>query len=430
MRVGIIGGGLCGLSAAIRLAQRDIQVDLFEAAPAPGGRTRSFFEHKTGQWIDNGPHLLSGAYRQTLELLNEAGIGDHITWQKTLHLALWHRQRGHFHLQPSSSLPLALALPLSCCRMPGHDFSDILSMLRLATHLNRPPGNDTCVQSWLEQMGVNRALMADMLEPLCLGAMNEVPATANAASFARVLREAFANHAAARLGWFNKPLSEALIDPLVKLAQQLGVALHTNTRMRTVQSNGKRIDVLTNDKTHRFDAAILALPLRAANQLLGISKPVRTRRITNIHMWFNDMPALAYPFIGGIGTCGHWFFDVSAQMIAPAHEQNRGLRHICCVISADLQNLRGQQLVNQVSCELAAIVGAPDATAKKPQFVRIVSEHHATTSVSPHTQQTSLPPSLINACEAPLPGDLPATIESAVLRGQNAAEHCCLQLFS
>ncbi len=426
MRVGIIGGGLCGLSAAIHLARRDIQLELFEAAPNPGGRTRSFFEPRIGQWIDNGPHLMSGAYRQTIALLEEAGVSNHVTWQKTLHLALWDAQHGHFHLQPSPALPLALALPLSCYRMPGHGWSDIRSMLHLARHLNRPIENDTCVQTWLDRMGINRALIRDMLEPLCLGAMNEPLKTANAASFAQVLREAFANHDAARLGWFNKPLSEALIEPLSKLAQRRGVHLHTNSRIRSLQTHSHGIEIRTNDKTHAFDAVILALPQRAAHRLLGIREPVRTQRITNIHMWFDGMPALDYPFIGGIGTSGHWFFDVSAQMSVLPDRQNMHLRHVCCVISADSQHLRGQALVDKVSGELGKIVG----TTRKPQFVRMVSEHHATTSISTEMRQTSLPATLIDACEAPSAGELPATIESAVQRGQNAAECCCLQLFS
>ena len=78
MRVSVIGGGLCGLTAAIRLAQRGVEVELFEAAPALGGRTRSFFEPHMQQWVDNGPHLLSGAYHDTLNLLEEAGASDNI----------------------------------------------------------------------------------------------------------------------------------------------------------------------------------------------------------------------------------------------------------------------------------------------------------------------------------------------------------------
>ncbi|MDX8390985.1 MAG: FAD-dependent oxidoreductase [Mariprofundaceae bacterium] len=426
MRVGIIGGGLCGLSAAIRLSRHDIDIELFEAAPTPGGRTRSFFEAKSKQSIDNGPHLLSGAYQDTIDLLNEAGISSHITWQKNLHLALWDKQRGHFYLKPSAVLPLALALPLSCRNMPGHGFHDVFSMLRLATHLTKPIANDTCVQVWLEHMKINHALVRDMLEPLCLGAMNEAIETANAASFARVLRQAFANHDAARLGWFNKPLSEALIDPLAAFAQQCGVKIHKNTRIRSVKTDSERISLFTKDKTEAFDAVILALPLRAAHHLLAINEPVHTRRITNIHMWFRDMPALSYPFIGGIGTSGHWFFDVTAQMNLDPNRQNKHpLRHICCVISADAQHLRRQQQVDKVASELGDITG----TAKKPQFTRTISEHHATTRVLAHTK-TVLPTRLIHACEAPVPGDLPATIESAVQRGKKAAERCRLRLFS
>jgi len=421
-RVSIIGGGLCGLTAAIRLAQRGVAVELFESAPTLGGRTRSFFEPHMQQWVDNGPHLLSGAYTQTIALLEEAGASSNIDWQNTLRLALWDKQRSYFDLQPTPKLPLALALPLSCASMPEHGFSDVTSILKLARQMKQPISKDLCVKSWLQGIGINTAMQRDMLEPLCLGIMNEPLEAANAASFARVLREAFANHQHARLGWFKQPLSQALIEPLATLAQQLGVKLHVNCRIRSIESESGCAILRTAHKKHNFNAAIIALPLRAAHKLLGNNEPVRTRCISNIHMWFRDMPALAYPFIGGIGTHGQWFFDVSSQMQMNSNldKENRpSLRHICCVISADDGALHGRKLEQKVIAELAQFTG----TNRAPEYVRTVSEQHATTSVSTHANQP-LPTGLFNAFEAPVSGELPATIESAVQRGQKAANRC------
>lgn len=422
-RVSIVGGGLCGLTAAIRLAQRNVQVELFESAPALGGRTRSFFEPHVQQQVDNGPHLLSGAYQHTIALLDEAGASENIHWQDTLRLALWDEQRGYFDLRPASLLPLALALPLACYAMPEHGFSDITAIFKLARQLKQVTHDKTCVKPWLESIGINQAMQRDMLEPLCLGTMNEPLETANAASFARVLREAFANHEHARLGWFTRPLSEALIEPLAALAQQFGVNVHTGCRVRSVQSHAGRVIMNAANGKHTFDAAIIALPLRAARKLLGSDEPVRTRRISNIHMWFRDMPALVYPFIGGIGITGQWFFDISSQMQRDLSRNSDTLRHICCVISADDGQLHGQPLQEKIISELARMTGI----VRTPEFVRTVSEHHATTRIAAHPNQ-ALHSGLINAFEAPQAGELPATIESAVQRGQEAANRCYIYL--
>jgi len=431
MRVGVIGGGLCGLTAAIRLAQRGVDVELFEASPFPGGRTRSFFEPHMQQWVDNGPHLLSGAYHQTLALLDEAGASNNITWQPSLTLPLWDSQRGHFLLRPKATLPLAISLPLACMRLPGHNWADIPAFLRLARHLRQHPDVTANVQSWLNAARVPAQLRRDLLEPLCLGAMNETLAEANAASFRTVLRSAFANHANARLGWFRMPLSKALIRPLLAMAADLGVHIHAASRIRSMHSLHAGCELRSTRGSARFDACIIALPQRAGEQLLALRKTAVTRRITNIHMWFHDMPPLPHPFIGSLGATGQWFFDVSSQMQCKPADPMSSIspRHICAVISADAGELNHHRLTRAIVAELEKISGHTSSTLA---HVRIVSEKHATTSVADTASENRLKPALsgaiIDACEAPCPGELPATIEYAVKRGNQAAEQCCLQL--
>ena len=417
MRAGIIGGGLCGLSAAIHLARKGAQVEIFEAAPTAGGRTRSFYDARIEQWVDNGPHLLSGAYRETMALLDMADAGQNVSWQHALHLPLWDRKRGRFDLRPTRALPLALALPLACYRLPGHGIMDISDIIKLARQLDATE-RESSVQTWLARLGVNPALIGDLLEPLCLGAMNEPPETANAASFALVLREAFASHAHARLGWFNKPLQTALVEPLVELAKRLGVRLHCGTRIHAICKTNAGIELETSTGAYVFDKAINALPLRAASRLLNLSRPVPTRGIINVHLWFADMPPLDAPFIGAPGATGQWFFDVSQQM--PDVRPPRNLRHICCVISAADAIADKRALTSTLVQELGAIANRRLA----PVHARIVHEHFATTGIAMHALEDHPGDALVNACEAPQAGDFPATIESAVLRGQRAAE-CC-----
>lgn len=430
MRVAVVGGGLCGLTAAIRLAQRGVDVEVFEAAPSLGGRTRSFFDPHVQQWVDNGPHLLSGAYHATQALLAEAGASANVTWQKPLSLPLWDRQRGSFLLQPSPFLPFSLALPLACLRLPGHDWTDIPALLRLSRDLNHPPSEAIKgVQDWLSKICMTAPLIRDLLEPLCLGAMNEPLGQANAASFKRVLHDAFADHKSARLGWFRKPLSEGLVQPLFDMATGLGVKIHCCCRIREIMPRNTGLGLRSTRGNEYVDSCILALPLRAGQQLLALPKTSVTRCITNIHMWFRDLAALPHPFIGSIGTTGQWFFDVSRQMdqaLSPSRlcdkPNSSRLRHICAVISADDGGLRGHDLEQRVCAELGQLIGNDRLY---PQYIRIVSERHATTSVLdvPAPLATGLP-GLINACETPSSGDLPATIELAVRRGNQAAEQC------
>jgi len=418
-RIAIIGGGLCGLTCAIRLAEHNVDIDLFEAAPAPGGRTRSFFDARANQWVDNGPHLLVGAYHHTERLLKEAGTYQHIHWQPSLELPLWDTSRGHFQLAPSPHLPLALAMPWACLRLPGHHMDSATALLRLAMANRKPIDAQTTVHDWLQQIDVPQALIRDLLEPLCLGAMNETIQSANARSFSLVLREAFDSHACARLGWFTQPLSKALVEPLVCLAKSAGVRIHTAILIRKLNEHDHKVHIETGGACEKFDTAIIALPARARNRLLNMHAEIETRCITNIHFWLVDAEALPKPIVGGIGTTGQWFFDVSQQM----PEQTKSpYRHICAVISADQRDVPRQQRISTVCRELQEIMGRKSPL--KPEHVRMVREFHATTQVRTRAAEAHMPERIIDASEAPLPGEFPATIEAAVIRGEQAAKHC------
>jgi hypothetical protein len=285
---------------------------------------------------------------------------------------------------------------------------------------NRKPIHaQTTVHDWLQQLDVPEALIRDLLEPLCLGAMNETIQSANARSFSLVLREAFDSHACARLGWFTQPLSKALVEPLVHLAKSAGVRIHTSIRIRKLNEHDDEVHIETGGACEKFDAAIIALPARARNRLLNIHAEVETRCITNIHFWLADAEALPKPIVGGIGTTGQWFFDVSQQMPEQAESP---YRHICIVISADQRDTPRRQRIAEVCRELQEIMGRKSSLS--PAHVRMVREFHATTQVRTRVTETPMPERIIDASEAPLPGEFPATIEAAVIRGEQAVKYC------
>jgi len=407
-RIAVIGGGICGLTAALRLAESGIGVELFEAAPEPGGRTRSFIDKKTDEWCDNGPHLLNGAYRATIKLLADCHASQHVSWQTSLTLPLWDQQRQFFHLQPSTRLPFPLAMLLAVRSMPGHGWGSALAMLRLNQRLKTKHCAGQSVATLLHQCNAPAEFIRDMIEPICLGAMNESVNTADASTFARVLGESFASRYSARLGWFNAPLQQALITPLVKQTGKAGVIIHTRRRVQTLQDKGNEVMV----DGVRFDACVIALPAYARNRLLGENRDCETRAITNVHLWYPDHLGLPQPFIGGIGTLGQWFFDISSQM----GQSSPRLRHLCVVISAAEDRLDHDKLVKQLNRELSLMCGIKCS----PSHTRIVHEKRATVLVRPHHYKAGSR-CIIDASESPVPGELPATIEFAVQRGEKAA---------
>jgi len=409
--VAVIGGGLAGLTCAIRLAEQGKEVVIFEAAPQPGGRTRSHFDAKVNQWVDNGPHLMIGAYEATQKLLADCGASDNVTWQPSLHLPLFDELRGHFSLTPKPWLPFPIALLLSIARMPGHGLLSIKGMLRIALAMKKPARGS--VRNWLDAIAVPDVLVRDMLEPLCLGTMNEAMASADADSFARVLIRAFESHRTARLGWFNRPLSEGLIAPLQHRFEAFGGTLRTSTTVRDIETAGDHCTLrLDGGGAEAFSHVVIALPAQARNRLLGIEESIETSPITNVHLWFDEKVTLPEPLIGSIGSFSQWFFDISGQFDA-----RDSLSHLCAVISADAADDR-QRILDTVLKELGKVVGRQ---LPAPAHHKIVCEKHATVLVRDSHRDHS-GGRLIDASEAPEPGQLPATIEVAVMRGEAAAK--------
>ncbi len=430
--IAVIGGGLAGLTAAIRLAEDGADVTLFEAAPTLGGRTRSFVDRTTGVCCDNGPHLLVGAYHRTIALLQEATDQTAIHWQPTLDLPLWAEDRGHFHFRPSRWLPFPMALLHAAAALPAHHADSAIAMLKLARAMRGRIEPQTSVTSWLTPLQIPAALQRDLLEPLCLGAMNEPGSSANAASFARVLSESFSCRNHARLGWFTAPLAQALIAPLQQRATALGVQLKLRHRIHRLDADNSQVHLIGAAEQHasaaRFDAAILALPAHARDKILhqpGSATP--TSPITNIHLWYREPHPLPAPLVGGIGTRGHWFFDLTAMHTAATGNptQRSPAQHICVVISADTAARDHSALLQQVNRELHAIChrgNGHTTNSCKPHHYRIITEQRATALVRPQAPQPPLPASIIDAAEMPQPGELPATIELAVQRGEAAAQ--------
>ncbi|MBN4082227.1 hypothetical protein JYT13_00275, partial [Mariprofundus ferrooxydans] len=119
------------------------------------------------------------------------------------------------------------------------------------------------------------------------------------------------------------------------------------------------------------------------------------------------------------GTYGQWFFDISHQF----HEKYKNkhhLSHLCAVISADTSKKSNEEKISQILQELQQITGY---THLKSAHHRIITVQAATHLVRPSQTSCMLPDHLIDACEQPISGELPATIESAIVRGEQAVLH-------
>ena len=136
----IIGAGLAGLSAALKLSARGEDVVVHEATAFAGGRCRSYHDAAVGMTIDNGNHLLLSGNRAALDYLREVGAADRLIGPPRGGVSVCRfaqaRERWTLRLN-DGRVPWWIFDPAR--RVPGTRALDYLALARLL----RPPAGKT-----------------------------------------------------------------------------------------------------------------------------------------------------------------------------------------------------------------------------------------------------------------------------------------------
>ena len=135
-RVAIVGAGWAGLAAAVEAQERGLEVTLYEAARTAGGRARTVEVPLPGggsALLDNGQHILVGAYVQTLRLMEHVGVDPQAALLR-LPLALRDPQGSGLAL-PDWPAPWDAAAGILAAR--GWSWRDKLALLRASARWRR-----------------------------------------------------------------------------------------------------------------------------------------------------------------------------------------------------------------------------------------------------------------------------------------------------
>ncbi len=246
-RVAIVGGGWAGISAAVALADAGHDITVFEMAPQLGGRARSVAGEPP---YDNGQHILIGAYRDSLALMQRLGV-DPEQALKRLPLALPYPGEPGLRLRPGSPL---IAFMRGVLAHRGWPLSARLGLLMAAGGwLARGFRCDARLGVAELCAGLPAAVKRDLVEPLCVAALNTPAPQASAQVFLRVLKDAlFSGPGSADLLLPRRPLSELLAGPATAW---LGERLRLSTRVQRI-GPGWRVDCGSGGEV--FDGVVLA----------------------------------------------------------------------------------------------------------------------------------------------------------------------------
>jgi squalene-associated FAD-dependent desaturase len=396
----VVGAGLAGLAAAVRLRAAGREVRVYEAAAQAGGRCRSYFDKELGCVVDNGNHLVLSGNRDVNAYVHAIGAED--TFETATEAAfpfcdLAHDER--WTARPNRG-PIPWWLLAPSRRVPGVNPRDFLAGLKLRG------ANGATVKQVLRS---DTEAWRRFWQPLAVAALNTQPEEASAQLLWPVLSETFLKGAGAcRPVMPKQGLSESLVTPAVeRLPVQFG------WRLRGIERRDGRVSALdfTQGRVElgSDDQLILAVAAPVAADLLpDLRVPTEHRAIVNAHykLALRDRPR----FIGVIGGLAEWVFLKREVVSVTVSAAERCVDRPAEELARDIWNDVRRAL---------ALDNAPQPTW------RIVKEKRATFAATPD-QDARRPGPVGPLHNLWLAGDwtqtgLPATIEGAVRSGHRAA---------
>jgi squalene-associated FAD-dependent desaturase len=408
--VHVIGAGLSGLAAAVRLSERGEHVIVHEQAGQAGGRCRSYADPQLGITIDNGNHLLLSGNHAALAYLATIGAADRLVGPDKAEFAFMDLKSGERWMVRINDGLIPWWLFDGNARPAGTGVMDFVKLAPLMIPSEKAIG---------DVIDCRGPAYDRFLQPLMLAALNTDPREGSAALAARIIRETLLlGGKACRPLIARDGLSHALIEPALAFLETHNVAVRFGKRLRALGFSDAKVASLDfGDETMPLtlgDRVILAVPPMVASSVVpGLEGPAAFRAIVNAHFRL-DPPADLPPMIGVLNATTEWIFSYPGRLSTTTSGADR------------LLDQSREELAATIWREVAQVA---NLSGDLPPW-QIVRERRATFAATPE-ENARRPGAATTFGNLYLSGDwtdtgLPATIEGAIRSGNRAAD-CVLR---
>lgn len=431
-KIAVVGGGWAGCAAAVELACRGESVTLFEAARTLGGRARMV--ELGGRSLDNGQHILLGAYSETLRLMHTVGIDAK---EVLLRLPLQMRYPASDGMDfVTPRLPAPLHMLFGLARAKGLAREDKLALARFSTTarwMDWQLNSDCSVAELLERFDQTERLIRLMWRPLCIAALNTPLERASAQVFLNVLRDSLgARRSASDMLLPRVDLSRLFPQRAAAFVERHGGAIRCGVSVKNLERTDSGWHLECSDATDGvvgddYDAVIVATSPAPAAALLGDLSGVAQlpsfdyEPISTCYLQYESAVTLSNPFFALVddvatGEWGQFVFDRGWL-----DKSQAGLLAVVVSSSGAAIEPGHEALTAALTAQLARAFQRPELS--KPIWSKVITEKRATFSCVPAlfrpANETALRGLALagdyTAC------DYPATLEAATRSGVRAA---------
>jgi hydroxysqualene dehydroxylase len=419
----VVGGGLAGLSASVFLSKNGYQVELIESSPKLGGRAYSFFDEETQTEIDNGQHILIGAYKNTLEFLKLVNSIHLLEYQKNLKIVFYLKDKQRYELNASKYFyPFNLLNAIwnfdALSKIEKFRFIKfVISLLFVDDNKIKK----LSIIDWLKLNRQSENSIKSFWEILAIGAINSDLDEASALLFKRMLMKIFfGGNVSSTIILPNAGLSKIFSEPAINFLKSYNFSYSVSEKVEEINLDNNRVfEIKTNKRvTSEFDFIVLAIQpfkiskINSNSELFNTNFNLEeTSSILSINIWLRNN-TFQEKFFVLIDSKIHWIFN---------HD-----KYITLIISAAniFNDLSKAEIVKNCITELKKYF--PNFDENSIERIKIIKEKKATLKSTPVFEnfRESLEMNFSNLFFI---GDwtntkLPQTIESAITSGKEISK--------